>query len=64
MSLAQSVIAPTFSMARADGFRELYSWFDVRDVLIVQAEWRELLVIVTLSLASEITQTADKQRGH
>src|SRR5689334_19028766 len=34
--------------ARADGFRELYSWLDGRDVLIVKADRRQPLVIVRL----------------
>jgi hypothetical protein len=40
--------------ARADGFRELYSWLTARDVLIVKADRQEPLVIVRLSLAAEI----------
>ena len=35
--------------ARADGFRELYSWLDQRDVLIVKADRQEPLVVVRLS---------------
>jgi Holliday junction resolvase len=42
--------------ARADGFRELYSWLDQRDVLIVKADRQEPLVIVRLSLAAEIAK--------
>ena len=42
--------------ARADGFRELYSWLDGRDVLIVKADRREPLVVVRLSLAAEIAK--------
>ena len=44
--------------ARADGFRELYSWLDERDVLIVKADRQEPLVIVRLSLAAEIAKLA------
>jgi Holliday junction resolvase len=40
--------------ARADGFRELYSWLVSRDVLIVKADRQEPLVIVRLALASEV----------
>ncbi len=40
--------------ARADGFRELYSWLDGRDLLIVKADRREPLVVTRLSLAAEI----------
>ena len=42
--------------ARADGFRELYSWLNQRDVLIVKADQREPLVIVRLPLAAEIAK--------
>ncbi len=42
--------------ARADGFRELYSWLNERDVLIVKADRQEPLVVVRLSLAAEIAQ--------
>jgi Holliday junction resolvase len=39
--------------ARAEGFRELYSWLNRRDVLIVKADRQEPLVVVRLSLAAE-----------
>jgi hypothetical protein len=38
--------------ARADGFRELYSWLASRDVLIVKADRQPPLVVVRLALAS------------
>ena len=44
--------------ARADGFRELYSWLNERDVLIVKADRQEPLVVVRLSLAAEIAKVA------
>ncbi len=44
--------------ARADGFRELYSWLGGRDVLIVKADRREPLVVVRLTLAAEIAKLA------
>ena len=44
--------------ARADGFRELYSWLDLRDVLIVKADRLEPLVILRMSLAAEIAKAA------
>jgi Holliday junction resolvase len=44
--------------ARADGFCELYCWLDEREVLIVKADRQELLVVVRLSLAAEITKLA------
>jgi hypothetical protein len=40
--------------ARADGFRELYSWLASRDVLIVKADRQPPLVVVRLALASEV----------
>jgi Holliday junction resolvase len=42
--------------ARADGFRELYSWLDARDVLIVKADRQEPLIVVRISLAAEIAR--------
>jgi Archaeal holliday junction resolvase (hjc) len=42
--------------ARADGFRELYSWLTARDVLIVKADRQEPLVVLRLSLAAEIAK--------
>ncbi len=44
--------------ARAEGFRELYSWLDGRDVLIVKADRGEPLVVVRLTLAAEIGREA------
>jgi hypothetical protein len=44
--------------ARADGFRELYSWLNGRDVLVVKADRQEPLVVVRLSLAAEIAEVA------
>jgi Holliday junction resolvase len=49
--------------ARCDGFRELYSWLEGRDLLIVQADRREPLVVVPLKLATEIAITAERQRA-
>jgi hypothetical protein len=43
---------------RADGFRELYSWLDGRDVLIVKADRQEPLVVLRMSLAAEIARGA------
>ena len=42
--------------ARADGCRELYGWLENRDMLIVKADRREPLVVVRLSLATEIAK--------
>ena len=45
--------------ARANGFRELYSWLDQRDVLIVKADRREALVVVRRCPAVEIAQATN-----
>lgn len=42
--------------ARVDGFRELYSWLNGRDVLIAKADYLEPLVILRLSLAADIAK--------
>ncbi len=44
--------------ARAAGFRELYSWLDGRDVLVVKADRCEPLVVVRLCLAVEVAKVA------
>jgi Holliday junction resolvase len=44
--------------SRADGFRELYSWLDGRDVLVVKADGKVPLVVVRLSLAIEVAKVA------
>jgi hypothetical protein len=49
--------------ARADGFRELYSWLAGRDVLIGKADRQEPLVVVRLALASEVAQLATERRS-
>jgi hypothetical protein len=46
--------------ARADGFRELYSWLSERDVLIVKADRQEPLVVLRLSLAANIALAAEQ----
>jgi hypothetical protein len=42
--------------SRAEGFRELYTWLEERDVLIVKAVRREPLIIVRLPVAVEIAE--------
>lgn len=49
--------------ARADGFRELYSWLENRDVLIVKADRREPLVILRLSEAAAIARQKGREAG-
>jgi Holliday junction resolvase len=41
---------------RAEGFRELYSWLNGRDFLIVKADRQEPLVVLRLGLAAEIAK--------
>jgi hypothetical protein len=41
--------------ARADGFRELYSWLNERDMLIIKAD-RQEPVVVRSSLAAEVAK--------
>jgi hypothetical protein len=40
----------------AEGFRELYSWLNERDMLIVKADRQEPLVVLRLGLAAEIAK--------
>jgi hypothetical protein len=42
--------------ARADGFRELYSWLKGRDLPVLKADLEEPLVVVRLGLANEIAK--------
>ncbi len=48
---------------RANGFRELYSWLDGRDMLIVRADRREPLVVLPLELGAEIAQAAERGKS-
>ena len=41
---------------RAAGFRELYGWLNDRDVLILKADRQEPLVVLRMSLATEIAK--------
>jgi Holliday junction resolvase len=47
---------------RGNGFRELYSWLDGRDLLIVRADRLEPLVVIPLKLAAEIAAAAEAKR--
>jgi Holliday junction resolvase len=49
--------------ARANGFRELYTWLEGRDALIVKADRREPLVVIPLRLAVEIAAAAERGKG-
>ena len=45
---------------RSNGFRELYKWLSGADLLVVRADRREPLVILTLRLAIEIARVAEQ----
>jgi Holliday junction resolvase len=47
---------------RANGFRELYKWLEARDLLIIRADRRKPLVVLSLRLAAEIAAKAEGQR--
>jgi Holliday junction resolvase len=47
---------------RADGFRELYTWLDQRDILIVKADRQDPLIVIRLRDAIEIAATAERGR--
>jgi Holliday junction resolvase len=47
---------------RGNGFRQLYSWLDGADLLIVRADRSTPLVVVPLPLATEIAVTAEQKR--
>jgi Holliday junction resolvase len=49
--------------ARSSGFRQLYDWLGDHDFLIVKADRREPLVILPLSLATEIATIAERAKG-
>jgi Holliday junction resolvase len=49
--------------SRKDGFRELYSWLQARDVLIIKADRRDALVVLPLRLAAEIAVAAERRKS-
>jgi Holliday junction resolvase len=49
--------------SRANGFAQLYSWLDGRDVLIVKADRRDALVVLPLKLAAEIAVAAERVKS-
>jgi Holliday junction resolvase len=48
---------------RKDGFRELYSWLEDRDALVVKADRREPLVVTRLDFAARVAMAAERQKG-
>jgi Holliday junction resolvase len=49
--------------ARGAGFRQLYTWLDGRDLLIVCADRSQPLVVIPLDLAAEIAAAAERGRA-
>ncbi len=47
---------------RGNGFRQLYTWLDGADLLIVRADRCEPLVVLPLQLAIEIAKLAERGR--
>jgi Holliday junction resolvase len=47
---------------RRTGFRQLYSWLNGRDLLVVRADRREPLVVLPLQLAAEVAALAERGR--
>jgi hypothetical protein len=48
--------------SRSSGFRRLYDWLSERDFLVLKADRREPLVVLSLSLAVEIAAIAERVR--
>jgi Holliday junction resolvase len=48
---------------RADGFKQLYSWLEHRDLLICKADHHEMLVVLPLALAITIARAAERGRS-
>jgi Holliday junction resolvase len=49
--------------ARADGFKEIYSWLDNADALVIKADRKEALCVVRLRFGIEIAQAAERGRS-
>jgi hypothetical protein len=47
---------------RADGFREIYKWLGGNDLLVIRANRKEPLVVLSLKFAVEIAAIAEKNR--
>ena len=45
--------------SRKDGFRELYSWLEGRDLLVVKSDRHEPLVVVPWKLAVQVATVAE-----
>jgi Holliday junction resolvase len=47
---------------RGEGFRRLYDWLDGADALILRADRRGLLVVVSIELATEVMSVAERTK--
>jgi hypothetical protein len=47
---------------RGEGFRRLYDWLDGADALILRADRRGLLVVVSIELATEVMVAAERTK--
>jgi hypothetical protein len=47
---------------RSNGFRELYSWLDGADLLIIRSDTQTPLAVVPLRLAIEIARAAEQNK--
>jgi Holliday junction resolvase len=45
---------------RRDGFREIYSWLDGAEILVIRADRHEPLVVVPLKFAAKIAALAEQ----
>ena len=45
------------------GFKSLYDWIEGRDFLVIRADRKPLLVVVTLELAAEVVMAAERTKG-
>jgi hypothetical protein len=48
---------------RGSGFNRLYDWLEGRDFLVIRADRKPLLVVVTLDLAAEVVAMAERAKG-
>lgn len=48
---------------RGNGFNRLYDWLEGREFLVLRADRKPMLVVVTLDLAAEIVAMAERSKG-
>ena len=49
--------------ARGNGFNRLYDWLEGCDFLVLRADRKPLLVVVTLELAAQVVAMAEHAKG-